>query len=101
MGLLRFFSRVAFICNICYLLTSLARYGPTVLSNNDIVSTVIVLGWLLSIVVNMLVNVWALVAWAFRKGRLQVPAWLLVINFIFLIVQLTIILFLTHDPRNA
>jgi len=103
MGLLRFFSRVAFICNICYLLTSLARYGPPILENNDIISTIIVLGWLMAIIVNILVNLWVLVAWSFRKGkgRLEVPRWLLIVNFIFLLAQLTTILFLTHDPRNS
>jgi len=101
MGLLRFLSRVAFICNICYLLTSLARYGPPILSNNDIISTIIVLGWLMAIIVNILVNLWALVAWSFRKGALHVPRWLLIVNFIFLLAQLTTILFLTHDPRNS
>jgi hypothetical protein len=101
MGLLRFFSRVAFICNICYLLTSLERYGPPILENNDVISTIIVLGWLLSIGINLLVNLWALVAWSFRKGRLEVPRWLLIVNFIFLLAQLIIILFFMHDSRNS
>jgi hypothetical protein len=100
MGLLRFFSRVAFICNICYLLTSLERYGPSFLSNNSITSSIIVLGWVMATGVNLVVNLWALVVWSFKKGPLQVPRWLLIVNFIFLLVQLTIIIFLIHDPRN-
>jgi len=101
MGLLRFFSRVAFICNICFVLTSLQRYGPAVLENNTITSTIIVLGWLMAVGVNVLVNLWALVAWSFRKGKLQVPSWLLIVNFIFLLAQLTIFLFFMHDSRNS
>lgn len=100
MRLLRFLSRVAFICNICYLLTSLAQYVPN-LENGNILSTMIVLGWLLSILVNVLVNGWVLVVWAFTKGRLDVPRWLMIINFIILVVQLLILFFFTHDSRNT
>jgi len=100
MRLLRFLSRVAFICNICYLLTSLAQYVPN-LEDGNILSTMIVLGWFFSILVNVLVNGWILVVWAFRKGRLEVPRWLMIVNFIFLVVQLLILFFFTHDPGNS
>ncbi len=72
MRLLRFLSRVAFICNICYLLVSLAQYVPN-LPEGSVVSTIIVLGWLLAIIINALVNGWILVVWAFRKKPLEVP----------------------------
>jgi hypothetical protein len=66
-----------------------------------VISTIIVLGWLMSIGINLLVNLWVLVAWSFRKGRLEVPRWLLIVNFIFLLAQLIIILFFMHDSRNS
>ena len=97
MRLLRLLSRVAFICNICFVLASLARYVPS-LPDNDLVSTIIVLGYVLSILVNILVNVWIGVVWAFRKGPLMISRWLWIINLIFLIIQiLVILLFMYHS----
>ncbi|MBN9380395.1 MAG: hypothetical protein J0H74_06500 [Chitinophagaceae bacterium] len=90
MRLLRHLSRVAFICNICYLLASLVQYIPNP-PEGEALSTIIVLGWLLSILVNFVVNGWLLVVWAFRKGLLDIPRWLWIVNLIFLIVQLVIL----------
>jgi hypothetical protein len=90
MRLLRLLSRVAFICNICYLLASLVQYLPNP-PEGDVLSTIIVLGWLLSILVNLVVNGWLLIVWVFRKGSLNVSRWLWIVNLIFLIVQLIIL----------
>ena len=89
MRLLRFLSRVAFICNICFLLASLEQYLPKV--PEGAVSTIIVMGYLMGIVINILVNFTLLVVWAFKKGALAVPAWLWIVNLIFLIIQLVIL----------
>jgi len=96
MRFLRLLSRVAFICNICYLLASLVRYLPNP-PEGDVLSTIIVLGWMLGILANMVVNVWWLVARA-AKRPVHVPRWLLIVNFIFLIIQL-VILFFHHDHQ--
>jgi len=96
MRFLRFLSRVAFICNICYVLASLVRYLPNP-PEGDVLSTIIVLGWMLGMLVNMVVNVWWLVVWA-AKRQMDVPRWLLIVNFIFLIIQL-VILFFHHDQQ--
>jgi len=87
MRLLRLLSRVAFICNICFVLTSLEQYLPKV-PEGDVASTIIVLGYIMAILVNILVNCWLLAAWVFKKGPLDVPAWLWIVNLIFLIIQL-------------
>ena len=97
MRLLRFLSRVAFICNICYLLASLIRYLPNPPEGN-VLSTIIVLGWMLGILMNVVVNVWWLAAWAFSKAPLDIPRWLRIVNLIFLIIQL-VILFFHHDQQ--
>jgi len=90
MRLLRLLSRVAFICNICFLLASLDQYLPNP-PEGQIISTIIVLGYILAILVNIVVNGWILVAWAFRKRPLDIPRWLWIINLIFLVVQLVIL----------
>jgi cytochrome bd-type quinol oxidase subunit 2 len=93
MRLLRLLSRVAFICNVCFVLT----YGVSWLPNppeGEVVSSIIVLGYFLAVIVNTLVNLCLIILLIF--GRLKtnlIPLWLLIVNFIFFIIQFVIILF--------
>jgi hypothetical protein len=94
MRLVRFLSRVAFICNICFLVASFSRWLPA-LPDNAIISDIIVLGYLVSVLINILVNLLVLVL--LLIGRLRaaaIPVWLLVVNCIFFIGQ--ILLFYTN-----
>ena len=89
---LSFWSRVAFICNICLLLTWLTRYF-TFIPRGDLESTVIVVGVLMSFIINALVNVWYAVILLRKKSIGEsVPVWLASINFLFLILQCYLIL---------
>jgi len=93
MRVLRLLSRVAFICNICFLLASFIQWIPNP-PEGELVSVVIVLGYLLSIFINAVVNVWmliALLAGRLRKG--MVPIWLLIVNALFFIVQIILYLY--------
>lgn len=88
MQLLRFLSRVAFICNICFLLASFVQYMPKP-PEGAWVSTGIVLGYIVSILVNVVVNCWLIVLLFGKRLRAAgVPVWLLIVNFVFFIVQL-------------
>ena len=88
MQLLRFLSRVAFICNICFLLASFMQYMPKP-PEGGWVSTGIVLGYMVSILVNVVVNCWLIVLlFAKRLRTAGVPLWLLIVNFIFFMIQL-------------
>lgn len=92
MGVLRFLSRVAFICNICFLLVSFSQWLPQ-FPDNALTSDVIVLGWLVSMVINLIVNTVLLIL--FLAGRLRktgIPAWLLVVNFLFFAIQITLLI---------
>jgi len=92
MQLLRLLSRVAFICNICFLLASFIQWLPNP-PEGGLVSLVIVLGYLLSIFVNVVVNCWVLFMLMTRRLRAaSVPVWLLVVNFIFFILQLLLLI---------
>ena len=91
MGLLRFLSRVAFICNLCFLLVSFSQWLPP-FPDNVITSNVIVMGWVVSIVVNILVCL--ILLFLLVIGRIRktgIPAWLLIVNFLFFAVQLTLL----------
>ncbi|HZE83697.1 MAG TPA: hypothetical protein VE035_05270 [Puia sp.] len=91
MSAFRFLSRVAFICNICFLLTSLVQYLPHP-PEGPVISTIILMGYVLGILFNIIVNAWFLILLIARKPRATLgPGWLLIVNFIFFIVQLYVI----------
>jgi hypothetical protein len=94
MRLVRFLSRVAFICNICFLAASLRQWILLPL-DNQLASDIIVLGLLVSVVLNVIVNLIALVLLLIGKLRAAaVPIWLLIVNLVFFIAQL--LLFYTN-----
>jgi len=85
-------SRVAFICNICLVLTLLMRYFSFI-PGGDVQSTIIISGLVLSFVMNALVNFLYGIRLARRKSiSSNVPVWLASINFLFLILQCYLIL---------
>jgi hypothetical protein len=94
MRLVRFLSRVAFICNICFLVASLRQWLLLPL-DNQLASDIIVLGLLVSVVINVIVNLIALVLLLIGKLRAAaVPIWVLIVNLVFFIAQL--LLFYTN-----
>jgi len=91
---LLFLSRIAFICNLFFLLTVLLQWRN--LGGNDaVISTIIIIGYVFAIVVNPLVNIFYLFMLIRKKPLLQrLPKWLVLANFIFLLLQLQYLLFL-------
>lgn len=89
---LLFFSRVAFICNVCFLLTWFMRYLPPI-EPGHIGSTVVILGIGLSVIVNVIINFFIIVFLLQRKPVLgHIPVWLVIANVVFLIAQLILLL---------
>jgi len=85
---LLFLMRVAFICNVCLLLTWLTKYA-SFLPEGFISSTVFVLGIAVSLFLNLILNLVLLGLFIMGKPIGQLfPRWLLIINLIFLILQL-------------
>jgi hypothetical protein len=87
MAVLKLLVRVAFICNICFLLASLILRLPSP-PEGQVVSTVIVMGYLMGLPVNGIVFCWALVLLA--SGKLRAAAlsvWLFAFNFIIFCLQ--------------
>jgi hypothetical protein len=92
MPLLRLLSRVAFICNICFLLASFVQWLPNP-PEGGLISMIIILGYLLAILVNTVVNVWVIAGLVVRKLKKDmVPGWLLIVNFAFFALQLLLLL---------
>jgi hypothetical protein len=87
MQVLKLLVRVAFICNICFLLASLILWLPSP-PEGQVVSTVIVMGYLMGLPVNGIVFCWALILAAAGKWRAAaLPVWLLGFNFIVFCLQ--------------
>jgi len=90
-GLL-FFSRVALLCNVCFLATFFMHYIPG-LRDGHVSSTLIVLGSVLAVVLNAILNLlYGLLLLAGRLRLTKLPLWLVVANFLFFVFQLILIL---------
>jgi hypothetical protein len=94
MRLFRLLSRVAFIFNVCFLLAAFVLWLPHPPEDN-LIASVIPIVYLMAIVINVLLNLSLFIL--FVVGKLlvaRIPAWLLIINFLFFIIQ-TILLIKT------
>lgn len=92
MSKLLFFSRVGLLCNICFLLTFFIRYVPE-LKDGFFVSTIIVIGLVLSIVINVILHMFYLLVTITNKPISHyVPRWLVIINFLFFVFQAILLL---------
>lgn len=82
---LLFLSRVALICNICYLLTVLGRYFKLQSIPQFIVSTIVVLA-----IFGIILNLFVTIVWLLNvlKNKRTVPFVLAFVNFLFLIFEL-------------
>ena len=86
--MLRLLSKVAFIFNICFLLAAMMRLVSD-LPQTEIVSLIIISGYLLAIIVNVVVNLWLAIFGIINKSLPKIiPLWLIIVNFLFLIVEI-------------
>ena len=87
-----FLSRVALICNICFLITLLMHYIPAIASG-IFSSTLIILGTVMAIVINVLMNIlYLIIVFYGRPIRKFVPVCLISVNFLFLILQVILLI---------
>jgi RsiW-degrading membrane proteinase PrsW (M82 family) len=90
-----FFSRVGFICNVCFVLVWGMRFYPMPKQGqpSELVSLVLILGFLVAFLLNLVINGFILAFILQRKPVLKrFPRWLIITNFLFLFPQ--IILFI-------
>lgn len=99
---LLFLSRVAFICNLAFLLSVLLQWKPVVL-NEGLVSTIIVTGYFLApFLFSPVVNLaYAVILLQKKVLTSFVPKWLVLLNVGFLLVQILFVLFFLHDPFHS
>jgi hypothetical protein len=88
MGWLRFLSRVAFICNLFFVFTVFMQV-KSFFPEGTSASTIVIVGYLMAPLVNLVVNISYLVCFILRKPLLaSVPRWLVISNIIFLLFQI-------------
>jgi hypothetical protein len=87
MRLLLFLQRVTFICNLLFILCLVVRYSHNFITNEEIKKTVIILGWVLSFVLNWIVNIWEAVLLFNRKIAIG-PKLMRTFNFLVFLFQI-------------
>ncbi len=94
---LNLLSRVAFICNIPFVVTLVLRWRNFI-RDETITSFVIIAGYFLgAFVFNPIINILYAISLSNRKKLFSVvPKWLVITNFIFLLLQLTYFLILLN-----
>jgi hypothetical protein len=87
MGKLLFFSRVAFVCNLFFIFTFFMHYIPA-LKNAFVASTLIIIGLVMSVIINALVSLISFyLLLSGRQVKQHVPFWLMITNFLFFVIQ--------------
>jgi hypothetical protein len=91
MALLRTLHRAAFICNVCFLLALGLLYFKHPV-NPGLTSLIIVMGFFLSVILNLIVNGRMIFLRLSKKPALEIPRFLIYFNAGFMIVQLVLLL---------
>jgi hypothetical protein len=93
---LLFFSRVAFVCGIFFLLTVSLQFRNWA-KDDALVSTIFIIGYFLGLIIIPLVNIACLASAIMKKNPLlHIPKWLIVANALFLAGQLYYIFLLNR-----
>ena len=87
MRLLLFLQRVAFICNLLFILCVIIRHTQNFISNDQLKQTVIILGWVVSFILNWIVNIWEAVLLFNRKIAIG-PKLMRTFNFLVFLFQI-------------
>lgn len=97
---LLFLSRVAFICNICFLLAFSVQMTNWI-RNEDITSMIALIGYLMGFILNPLLILFYLLFFIVSRKRLKIiPSWLITANILFFIIQILYILYL-NDTQHS
>jgi len=87
-------SRLAFICNLFFLLAFSVQISNWI-KNEQLTSTIVVVGYIMGFLLNPAANIcYLLTAIIARKKLTIVPAWLIVANVLFLVIDAFYILYI-------
>ena len=91
MAMLRVLHRAAFIGNICFLVAIVLLHLKQPI-NPGLTSFILIMGFFVSVILNVVVNVWQLVLRFSNKKEDGAPRWLRMVNGAFLAIQLILLL---------
>jgi len=98
---LLFLSKLAFICNLLFIPAFILQI-KNFIADQTVSSYVIIIGFVFSFLFNPVTNLcYAVLFFTRRKKLAIVPGWIIVINVIFLILQLIFLLFLNVNNYSA
>ena len=80
-------AKAAFICNVAFLLCLIISVSKNFITNEMVRNTIIILGLILSVLVNSVVNITEMVL-AARRRPSPVILWLRAFNFVIFVLQI-------------
>ena len=93
---LLFLSRLAFICNVFFLLAFSLQISNWV-KDQDLTSYFVIIGYVMGFVLNPLTNLCYFFMGIIARKKLSiVPAWLITANILFLVIDAFYLLYLNH-----
>jgi hypothetical protein len=100
MRFILFLSRIAFICNICFLFAFSLQLTNWI-HNEQLSSTLVVAGYVMGFVINPLVIIIYLLTFLISRKKLKtLPSWLITANILFFVIQILYILYL-NDTQHT
>lgn len=89
---LLFLGRIAFICNIFFILSIILRFW-NILQDQTVIGFIVIIGMLMAPLLNFIFNLSFIIAYYRKKAPLGIPGWILAFNFVVQVLQLIIIPF--------
>src|SRR5215212_7887286 len=97
---LLFLSRVAFICNICFLIAFSIQMTNWI-RNEELTSMIGMIGYIMGFLINPFTVLCYLVFFIISRSKLKIiPSWLITANILFLVIQLLYIFYL-NDTKHS
>ncbi len=97
---LLFLARVAFICNVLFLVCVIVLFTKDFIQIEFLKSIIIVLGWFLAFPINFIVNATEILLALSRKPS-PTHNWLRIFNFVVFFSQILIYFFVQHDTLHT
>jgi hypothetical protein len=98
---LLFLSKLAFICNLLFIPAFILQI-KNFIGNSEISSYIIIIGFVFAILFNPVTNLCYLVLFFTKKKNLSIiPGWLIVINVLFLFLQVIFLLLMNIHNYEA
>jgi hypothetical protein len=88
MGRLRFFLKLAFICNLCFLLVQMSRYVNMSASQEAVIKNIVPLGMMVAFPLNIITLIVATITVLRHKDRwAELPPAVFILNLLILLTQ--------------